>query len=143
MLADFYTEDAVYIDGATLKEPYAIHDPTIQYDPFAANFPPREIEGLDPSMSPEWAAEILSYVRNGELIVPPGKYFAMGDNRDNSEDSRYWGFVDREAIIGRVCAIPRISSQPASRAETRTTAQSRAASGTHVSMIFLRHISRR
>jgi len=96
---------AVYIDGAPLKEPYAIHDPTIQYDPFGANFPPREIEGLDPSMSPEWAAEILSYVRNGELIVPPGKYFAMGDNRDNSEDSRYWGFVDREAIIGRPVVI--------------------------------------
>jgi signal peptidase I len=47
----------------------------------------------------------LSYVRNGELIVPPGKYFAMGDNRDNSEDSRYWGFVDREAIIGRPVVI--------------------------------------
>jgi len=33
--------------------------------------------------------------------VPPGKYFAMGDNRDRSLDSRYWGFVDRDAIMGR------------------------------------------
>jgi signal peptidase I len=95
----------VYIDGAPLKEPYVFHDPAIQYDNFSENFPPREIEGLDPSMRPEWAAEILSYVRDGELVVPPGKYFAMGDNRDNSEDSRYWGFVDREAIIGRPVVI--------------------------------------
>ncbi|MGB6430932.1 MAG: signal peptidase I, partial [Candidatus Acidiferrales bacterium] len=98
-------DQTVYINGAPLKEPYAYHDPSIPYDLFAADFPPRDVEGLDPSMRPEWAAEILSYVRNGELIVPPGKYFAMGDNRDNSEDSRYWGFVDREAIICRPIVI--------------------------------------
>ena len=34
------------------------------------------------------------------MVVPPGKYFAMGDNRDHSQDSRYWGFVDRDAIMG-------------------------------------------
>jgi signal peptidase I len=37
--------------------------------------------------------------------VPPGRYFAMGDNRDHSWDSRYWGFVDREAIMGRPLVI--------------------------------------
>jgi signal peptidase I len=56
-------------------------------------------------MRPEWAAEILSYVHDGELVVPPGKYFAMGDNRDHSWDSRYWGFVDRDAIMGRPVLI--------------------------------------
>ena len=49
----------------------------------------------------EWAHEIKKYVVGDEIVVPPAKYFAMGDNRDRSSDSRYWGFVDRDAIMGR------------------------------------------
>jgi signal peptidase I len=44
-------------------------------------------------------------VRNGELVVPSGSYFAMGDNRDNSSDSRYWGLVPRENIIGKPLVV--------------------------------------
>ena len=57
------------------------------------------------SMQPEWATEIFNYIHDGEIVVPPDKYFAMGDNRDHSWDSRYWGFVDREAIMGRPVVI--------------------------------------
>jgi signal peptidase I len=42
-----------------------------------------------------------NYVKDGDLVVPPGKYFMMGDNRHDSLDSRYWGFVPREDIVGR------------------------------------------
>jgi signal peptidase I len=42
---------------------------------------------------------------NGEVVVPPDSYFAMGDNRDLSLDSRYWGFVPRDNIIGKPLII--------------------------------------
>src|SRR5262249_42448502 len=91
----------VYLNGKALTEPYVQHvfpDP----DPYRDNFPTAPPDG------PVYdrALEMLrNHVVHGELVVPPDFYFAMGDNRDNSLDSRYWGFVPRENIIGKPLLI--------------------------------------
>jgi len=91
----------VYLNGKPLlNEPYAQHifnNP----DPYRDNFP-TEPDGPVYDRARQMLAE---HVQNGELVVPPDSYFAMGDNRDNSLDSRYWGFVPRENIIGKPLLI--------------------------------------
>jgi signal peptidase I len=95
------SDQRVFVNGKLLTEPYVVHDSAAGYDPLNYNFPPQNIQLYSSPLVPEWAREIRKYVEDGEIVVPPGKYFAMGDNRDHSSDSRYWGFVDRDAIMGR------------------------------------------
>lgn len=90
----------VYLNGRKLVEPYTQHIfPNIE--PYRDNFPS---EPFGP-VSERGLAMLSSHVVNGEVVVPPDSYFAMGDNRDNSLDSRYWGFVPRENIIGKPFVI--------------------------------------
>jgi signal peptidase I len=96
--------ERVYVNGVHLAEPYVVHDPSSD-DPFGDNFPPPDASFPRWGLRPEWADQIMNSVRNGELIVPPDHYFVMGDNRNVSLDSRYWGFVDRRAIMGRPVLI--------------------------------------
>src|SRR5260370_32544799 len=93
-------DQQVYRNGERLIEPYAYHDAAAPYDLFLYNFPPASHEELISSMQPEWADQIFKYIQNGQIVSPAGNYFAMGDNRDHSWDSRYWGFVNRDAIMG-------------------------------------------
>ena len=98
-------DQQVYVNGKLQSEPYVAHDPGAPYDVFADTFPPPGPYPLPRNLQPEWAQTIRNYVQGDELVVPPEKYFAMGDNRDRSWDSRYWGFVDRDAIMGRPVVI--------------------------------------
>jgi signal peptidase I len=94
-------DQAVYVNGKLLNEPYVVHDPAAHYDPLNYNFPPLPRQMIASGLQPEWAQEMRKFIRGDEIVVPPGKYFAMGDNRDQSWDSRFWGFVDHTAIMGR------------------------------------------
>jgi signal peptidase I len=90
----------VYLNGHPLNEPYVIHN-TDYIDSYRDNFPSEPNLTVYPG-----AIDMLQHhVVNGEVVVPPGEYFAMGDNRDSSLDSRYWGFVPRDYIIGKPLII--------------------------------------
>src|SRR5277367_3267878 len=74
-------DQQVYIDGKLLDEPYVVHDAASGYDPLNYSFPTMGSQLSLSRMQPEWAHEIHKYVQGDELVVPPGRYFAMGDNR--------------------------------------------------------------
>jgi len=93
-------DKVVYRNGQKLDEPYVYHK-TEYIDSYRDNFP-----GEPNTRIAEAAQEMLEkHVVKGEVVVPPNSYFAMGDNRDSSFDSRYWGFVPRENIIGKPLVI--------------------------------------
>ena len=91
---------AVYRNGQKLDEPYAIHGSPDSYNPYRDNFPavaPTEYNNL----FPDWQLVMKQYIQGDDIVVPPDSYFAMGDNRDVSYDSRFWGFIPKQNVIGR------------------------------------------
>jgi len=93
-------EKTLWLNGQPVDEPYVFHN-TASIQAYRDNFPNfAGVAVLDK------AHDMLAHhVVKGEVVVPPGQYLALGDNREDSLDSRYWGFVPRENIIGKPLLI--------------------------------------
>ena len=95
----------VYLNGVAQNEPQAgkpADDGNFQhaYNAYRDDFPAMSPD-TDPEVTGQWAQELPKHIQGDDLVVPPGKVFALGDNRTESLDGRYWGFVPRENIVGR------------------------------------------
>lgn len=93
----------LFLNGNPVDEPYVSKN-IRGTDPYRDNFP-RYAEMSPTPLAHRALAMHRDHVKDGELVIPDGYYFAMGDNRDNSLDSRYWGLVPRENIIGKPLVV--------------------------------------
>lgn len=92
----------VYVNGVPITEDYTRYTSS-KHDAFRDDFPRTNIPV--PGLEGKWWLQMRKLVEDGQLIIPEGYYFVLGDNRDDSSDSRYWGFVPRENIVGRPLLI--------------------------------------
>lgn len=110
----------LFVNGAEQKEPYVYYDVNSPYhapDEYRDDFPAVSPFGR---ATPEWAQSMHNYRDGPDIVVPPGHYFAMGDNRDVSYDSRFWGFVPKENIMGGPLFIAWSLNQTAEDFEPRS-----------------------
>ncbi len=117
----------VYVNGVAQKEPYAAMpssdgDFQNQFNPYRDDFPSIPPDPMY-QVTASWQYELPQHIQNGDLVVPPGKVFAMGDNRPESLDSRYWGFVPRENIVGRPMFVYWSFETPADQIDKQSMSQ--------------------
>ena len=93
-------DGVVYRNGEKLDEPYVRHKGRDGYNPYRDNFPAVPPSDFN-NVTPAWQEILPQHIQGEDLVVPPNSYFGMGDNRDVSYDSRFWGFIPKENVIGR------------------------------------------
>jgi signal peptidase I len=122
----------VYLNGQPQVEPQTAK--ATDYSPYRDDFP--NVSPIDNgNVTAGWSVELPTHIQGGDLVVPDGKYFAMGDNRPDSLDSRFWGFVPRENIVGRPLFVYWSFETPDDQVN-KTSLQERAAFFGHIVLHF-------